>query len=290
MKCEIRTHPLMPNHLDVSPKAKPIIERLINNMIYVEGGTFKMGAANFPYKVDDYFVGRFTVTLREYCAVRYCAVRKYEYVDEHFFKGLGKKGSIPFTKDFGVRWKFEIWDFIRALNELTGRKFRLLTEQEWEYAARGGKYSKDFKCAGSNWLDDVAWYWENVEDSEVYDFWDKNRVVDRFVVSAKQRVGKKQPNELGLFDMNGNVWEECANFFTIYEYTGGLPRKDVHRIDVLRGGSVESRYHDFDDYPVYSRTDNYNNVRDRVIGYRLAHDRIHEPKVYHFDVAGVDGC
>ena len=87
----------------------------------------------------------------------------------------------------------DCWTFIRKLNSITGKKFRLPTEAEWEYAARGGNKSKGYKYSGSNTLDDVAWYSDN---------------------SGKEThaVMTKQANELGLFDMSGNVQEECSGY------------------------------------------------------------------------------
>lgn len=270
-----RCHALMPSHLDVSPEIEPIITDLINNMIYVEGGTFEMGKAKVPTKVNDYFVGRFTVTLQEYCAV-------HKYVDEHFFHGL-EESRKPFTKDFGDRWNFDIRQFINALNKLTGRKFRLLTEEEWEYAARGGKKSKGYKYAGSDDIDKVAWYWKNA-GSDFYEVWDGFNLVDGYEVNAIHEVGRKFRNELWLYDMNGNVWEECGNFINL-----GLCG-DYFK-SVLRGGSVETHKEEliYDDsfywenggwipidvyFDVFTRCENGNHeVADREIGYRLAHDR-----------------
>ncbi len=84
--------------------------------------------------------------------------------------------------------------FITKLNQLTGKHYRLPTEAEWEYAAIGGKASKGFKYCGANRLDSIAWYAPNSG-------------------MVTHPVGLKQPNELGLYDMSGNVWEICVDWY-----------------------------------------------------------------------------
>ena len=88
--------------------------------------------------------------------------------------------------------------FISRLNGLTGKNYRLPTEAEWEYACRGGKYSKAYAYSGSNNIDEVAWYDKNSE-------------------GQTHPVGQKKPNELGLYDMSGNVWELCQD---MHEFVG----------------------------------------------------------------------
>ena len=85
--------------------------------------------------------------------------------------------------------------FLPRLNKITGKQFRLPTEAEWEYAARGGNRSQGYKYSGSNNIDDVAWYWANSSNTT-------------------HPVGTKAPNELGLYDMSGNVWEWCSDWYS----------------------------------------------------------------------------
>ena len=93
--------------------------------------------------------------------------------------------------------KVEMLDYIGRLNEMTGRKYRLPTEAEWEFAARGGVSSGDFIYAGSDNPDSVSW--QSEFDSE-----------------KPHQVMQKKPNELGLYDMSGNVWEWCSDWWAIY--------------------------------------------------------------------------
>ncbi|MBQ7664394.1 MAG: formylglycine-generating enzyme family protein [Bacteroidaceae bacterium] len=118
-----------------------------------------------------------------------------------------------------VSWD-ECQEFIQKLNAKTGRKFRLPTEAEWEYAARGGNKSKGYKYSGSNDIGAVAWYSKNSG-------------------SVTHEVGTKQPNELGLYDMSGNVWEWCSDWHDNYGSSPSTNPKgpDSGSCRVYRGGS-----------------------------------------------------
>ena len=117
-----------------------------------------------------------------------------------------------------VSWE-DCQEFIRRLNQKTGRNFRLPTEAEWEYAARGGRKSNGSKYVGGSSMDDVAWYDGN-SNSQTHD------------------VGQKRPNELGLYDMAGNVWEWCQDWYGDYSSSAQTnpkgPSSGSGRVD--RGG------------------------------------------------------
>jgi formylglycine-generating enzyme required for sulfatase activity len=126
-----------------------------------------------------------------------------------------------------VSWN-DCQTFITKLNQLTGKTFRLPTEAEWEFAARGGNKSLGYKYSGSNDLDDVALYWFSIP----------SEVVDKAGYGT-QTVATKAPNELGLYDMSGNVWEWCQDWFDRYSSDAQTnpvgPSTGYNRVS--RGGS-----------------------------------------------------
>ncbi len=186
-------------------------------MIPVEGGTFTMGAT--PEQGSDAYDWEkpaHKVTLSSY------AIGKYEVTQALWTAVMGNNPSKFKGDDLPVEcvsW-YDCREFIKKLNSLTGQKFRLPTEAEWEFAARGGRKSKGYKYSGSNDLDEVAWY----RDNSGY---------------QTHAVGTKKPNELGIYDMSGNVLEWCndpwQDNYQPYAVTDPSPVSGRFRVN--RGGS-----------------------------------------------------
>ena len=171
-------------------------------MVAVKGGTFTMGGTSeqgseaegdekptHSVTLSDYYIGKFEVTQELWKAVM---------GNEPTYNGgwtdqYGRGNNYP---AYRVSWN-DIQKFIRKLNQKTGANFRLPTEAEWEYAARGGNKSNGYKYSGSNSIDNVAWYTSNSG-------------------SKTHQVGIKSPNELGIYDMSGNVWEWCQDRYGSY--------------------------------------------------------------------------
>lgn len=209
---------LTPNwSASVTPSQRAVLEKLIANMVKVEGSTFTMGATpeqgNDAYEYErpahqvtlsDYYIGRYEVTQKEWQAV----------MGDNPSKFYGDNLPVDY-----VSWD-DCQDFTNKLNQLTGLKFRLPTEAEWEFAARGGKQSKGYKYSGSDNAKNIAWYEKNSG-------------------SKTHQVGTKEPNELGIYDMSGNVGEWCGDWYGRYSSSAQTnptgPSSGSYR--VLRGGS-----------------------------------------------------
>ena len=196
-------------------------------MKYVEGGTFMMGAPDTDsdaftkekpahnVTLDSFYIAETQVTW-ELWEVVMGNIDPFYHVDDN------KRPVV------GVTWD-DCWTFITKLNEISGKRFALPTEAQWEYAARGGKKSKGYKYAGGDNIDDVAW-WRNNSTLHTH------------------RVAQKKPNELGLYDMTGNVWEWCMDRFSSKYYSKSSKKNPkgpaIGESRVLRGGCTanDARY------------------------------------------------
>ena len=203
----------------------------------VEGGTFWMGAQstnpngqNYDSEALDSESPVHSVTLSTFY------MGETEVTQELWQAVMGSTPSsfsgtnLPVEK---VSWNLIVNQFLPALNATTGQNFRLPTEAEWEYAARGGNQGHGYKYAGSNTIGNVSWYTDNSN-------------------SQTHSVATKSPNELGLYDMSGNVWEWCSDWYSNYSSGSQTnpqgPSSGSRR--VLRGGCW------------------YNNARNCRVSYR----------------------
>ena len=190
------------------------------DMVFVKGGTFTMGAAEDDADAYEWEKPAHQVTLSDFSIGKFEVTQKLWKTVMGDNPSLSKGDNLPVET---VSWE-DTQEFITKLNAATGKKFRLPTEAEWEYVARGGNKSKGYKYCGSNDIDAVAWYVDNSE-------------------SKTHTVGTKAANELGIYDMSGNVLEWCNDWYDVYTTdTQTDPQGAVSGSDsVLRGGGWGSR-------------------------------------------------
>lgn len=225
----------------------PVKDGINIEMIKVEAGTFMMGATKEvkePYEIElpahevllteDYYIGKYEVTQALWNVV----------MDSKYSTNDGD--LLP--KNY-VSWN-DCQEFIEKLNKITGLKFRLPTEAEWEYAARGGKKSKRYLYSGSNNVLDVAWYDGNSSNK-------------------RHPVGTKQANELGIFDMGGNVSEWCQDLWGQYQNDSQINPlgSSAGTKHVLRGGNY---FFDIRICYLSYRMFAESNYKDASNGFRLA--------------------
>lgn len=214
-------------------------------MVRVDGGTFQMGDTFGEGKNDKQPIRR--ITLSSFY------MSKYEVTQAQWREVMGNNPSYFTDCDQcpveQVSWE-DIQEFLRKLNGIVGKSYRLPTEAEWEYAARGGRQSRGYKYSGSNNVDEFAWHRGNSG-------------------SKTRPVGTKKANELGLYDMSGNVWEWCSDWFGAYPSTAQTnpkgPSKGSNR--VIRGGGWNDDPHNT---RVAIRGGNAPTLRYRYLGFRLA--------------------
>ena len=235
------------------------------NMIRVEGGTFTMGATSeqgsdaYDYEkpahqvtLSSYHIGETEVTQALWEAVMGS--------NPSYFKGANR----PVEK---VSWD-DCQTFISKLNAITGKAFRLPTEAEWEYAARGGTRSMGYKYSGSNTMDEVGWYYENSGNSRLDEnHWDYDKLVSN--VCCTHPVKQKKAKELGIYDMSGNVWEWCQVWYGKYSYSSQTnpTGPSFGSLPVFRGGSW---FNDTGGCRVSDWISSAPDVRVDFLGLRLA--------------------
>ena len=209
---------------EVSSNETITVGKCAIKMIGVDGGTFNMGATPEQGKMAG----------EDESPVHEVTVRGFEIGQTEVTAGLWLEvmGSLPYKNSekelnkpvVNVSW-YDCQNFVIKLNRLTGRKFRLPTEAEWEFAARGGEKSFNTQFAGGMYVSQVAAYLNNAS-SEVLN------------------VKEFRPNELGIYDMSGNAWEWCQDSF--YDYTEEAQADPCYNLPgefrIMRGGSAASKW------------------------------------------------
>lgn len=222
-------------------------------MVSVTGGTFMMGANEaqdvfdrdekllHKVTVGDFYMGAYEVTQQLWEAVMGVSIAQQR---DKANKNWSLRGEGDFFPMYYVSYN-DIQEFLSRLNRLTGKTFALPTEAQWEYAAKGGAKGTSYKFCGDNSLANVGWFLGNSR-------------------KTTHQVGQKKANELGLYDMSGNVWEWCSDSYSVDAYKGKATgtQEDM----VLRGGSVMT---DENSCRVSNRGYLNPSLRNSYTGFRL---------------------
>ena len=193
-------------------------------MVFIQGGSFNMGSNNgmsiekpvHAVTINSFNIGKYEVTVVEYKA--FCKATGHSMPTTFSLK-VGRWNDMHPMRDVSFD---DATAYCNWLSDMSNVNYRLPTEAEWEYAARGGNQSRGYIYSGSDDLDEVGW---NIDNSG----------------KETHSIGRKKPNELGIYDMTGNVWEWCSDWYdgNYYAYSPASnpkgPTSGDHR--VLRGGS-----------------------------------------------------
>lgn len=218
------------------------------DMVYVEGGIFIMGSIDSEADSDeqplhqvvlnDFYISKYEITQAEWKSVMKNS--------PSYFKG----DNLPVEC---VSYS-NVQLFISKLNAKTGKIYRLPTEAEWEYAARGGNKNKGYKYSGSDDIDKIGWFCDNSKEQT-------------------HPVGGKVSNELGIYDMSGNVHEWCSDWYdSIYYAKSPVVNPQGSKLDnvcVFRGGSWCStkKY-----CRIANRNHNSSEIKNYSLGFRIVED------------------